>query len=45
MPAERGRRNRRTTDATLLVAASLATALVAVVARAAPDVDARIGGR
>jgi uncharacterized membrane protein YbhN (UPF0104 family)/tRNA A-37 threonylcarbamoyl transferase component Bud32 len=41
-PAERGRRNRRTIDGTLLVVASLGTGLAAVVARLAPDVDAEI---
>jgi uncharacterized membrane protein YbhN (UPF0104 family)/tRNA A-37 threonylcarbamoyl transferase component Bud32 len=40
---EPGRRNRRTGDATLLVAASLLTALTAVVAKTAPGVDAEIG--
>jgi glycosyltransferase 2 family protein len=40
---EPGRRNRRTGDATLLVATSLLTALTAVVAKTAPGVDAEIG--
>jgi hypothetical protein len=41
-PAEPGRRNRRTVDATLLVAASLGTGIAAVVARMATDVDTDI---
>ena len=41
-PAEPGRRNRRTIDATFLVVASLATGLTAVAARSAHGVDADI---
>jgi uncharacterized membrane protein YbhN (UPF0104 family)/tRNA A-37 threonylcarbamoyl transferase component Bud32 len=41
-PAEPLRRNRRTVDATLLILTSLTTALAAVVARSAPDVDSEI---
>jgi glycosyltransferase 2 family protein len=41
-PAEPGRRNRRTIDATFLLVASLVTGLAAVVARLAPDVDAEL---
>ena len=41
-PAEPARRNRRTVDATFLAVASLVTALAAVVARMAPDVDVRV---
>jgi glycosyltransferase 2 family protein len=41
-PAEPGRRNRRTIDATALLMASLVTALAAVLARSARDVDAEI---
>jgi glycosyltransferase 2 family protein len=42
MPAEPGRRNRRTIDAIFLGLASLVTGLAAVVARMAPDVDAEV---
>jgi glycosyltransferase 2 family protein len=41
-PAEPLRRNRRTVDAALLILTSLTTALAAVVARSAPDVDGEI---
>ena len=41
-PAEAGRRNRRTSDATFLVLASLVTGFAAVVAHLAPDVDAEL---
>jgi glycosyltransferase 2 family protein len=41
-PAEPLRRNRRTVDATLLTLTSLTTALAAVVAQSAPDVDGEI---
>src|SRR5262245_38415638 len=39
LPAEPGRRNRRTADAIFLMLASLVTGLAATVARLAPDVD------
>jgi glycosyltransferase 2 family protein len=42
VPAEPGRRNRRTIDATFLVLASLVTSLAATLARMAPDVDDEI---
>ena len=42
LPAEAGRRNRRTIDATFLVLASLVTGFAAVLARLAPDVDAEL---
>jgi glycosyltransferase 2 family protein len=43
MPAEPGRRNRRTIDAVLVLATAVVTALAAVVARSAPEVDEEIG--
>jgi glycosyltransferase 2 family protein len=43
MPAEPGRRNRRTVDAVLLLTSGFVTGLAAVVARSAPDVDADVG--
>jgi uncharacterized membrane protein YbhN (UPF0104 family)/tRNA A-37 threonylcarbamoyl transferase component Bud32 len=42
LPAEVGRRNRRTADATFLLLASLATGAAATVARLAPAVDDQI---
>ena len=41
-PAEPGRRNRRTIDATFLVLASLGTGLAAVAARSARDIDVEL---
>jgi uncharacterized membrane protein YbhN (UPF0104 family)/tRNA A-37 threonylcarbamoyl transferase component Bud32 len=43
VPAEPGRRNRRTIDAVLVLATAILTALLAVVARSAPEVDEEIG--
>src|SRR5262245_56138297 len=42
LPAEPGRRNRRTADATFLLLASLVTGAAATVARLASDVDDEI---
>jgi uncharacterized membrane protein YbhN (UPF0104 family)/tRNA A-37 threonylcarbamoyl transferase component Bud32 len=43
IPDEPGRRNRRTIDAVLVVAAAILAGLAAVVARSAPEVDGEIG--
>jgi glycosyltransferase 2 family protein len=43
MPAEPGRRNRRTIDGVLAAGATILAALAAVVAQSAPDVDEEIG--
>jgi uncharacterized membrane protein YbhN (UPF0104 family)/tRNA A-37 threonylcarbamoyl transferase component Bud32 len=43
LPADPGRRNRRTVDAILVLATAVVAALAAVVARSAPEVDEEIG--
>jgi hypothetical protein len=43
LPAEPGRRNRRTIDGVLIAAAAILAALAAVAARSAPSVDEEIG--
>jgi uncharacterized membrane protein YbhN (UPF0104 family)/tRNA A-37 threonylcarbamoyl transferase component Bud32 len=43
MPAEPGRRNRRTIDGVLAAGAAVLAGLAAVVARSAPDVDEEVG--
>jgi uncharacterized membrane protein YbhN (UPF0104 family)/tRNA A-37 threonylcarbamoyl transferase component Bud32 len=43
LPADSGRRNRRTVDAVLVLATAVVAALAAVVARSAPEVDEEIG--
>jgi glycosyltransferase 2 family protein len=43
MPAEPGRRNRRTIDGVLVAAAAILAGLAAIVARSAPEVDGEVG--